>query len=309
MNEVANTGLGPIVSVVIPTYNHAQFIGHALASVCAQTFVNWEAIIVNNFSTDNTESIAAALADSRIRLVNFANHGVIAASRNHGMALARGEFVAFLDSDDCWYPQKLEHCLKKIASGYDVVCHGELWVSERDGVRRLREVFYGPESRASFESLLFDGNCISTSAVVVRRQNLEAVAGFDESEALITAEDYDIWLKLARAGARIGFVHEILGEFRIHDGNNSKAALRNMRAVRIAFEQAYAELTGYSLITWLRGWRRRAIIDYSGGRGLQDNGEHRAAWAWFLKAIVRWPFIPKFYVAMLLNALRQRLVQ
>lgn len=304
--KLANAGSVPRVSVVIPTYNHAQFIGHALASVCAQTFTDWEAIVINNFSTDDTESVIAAVADPRIRLVNFANHGVIAASRNHGMALARGEFVAFLDSDDCWYPQKLEHCLKMMSSGYDVVCHGEVWVSERDSARRLREVFYGPESRASFESLLFEGNCISTSAVVVLRQYLEAVAGFDESEALITAEDYHLWLKLARAGAKIGFVHEILGEFRIHDGNNSKAALRNMRAVRTAFEKMYAELTGHSLITRLQAWRRRAIIDYSGGRGLQDNGEHRAAWAWFLKAIVRWPFVPKFYAALLLNALHRR---
>jgi glycosyltransferase involved in cell wall biosynthesis len=304
--KLANTRTVPRVSVVIPTYNHAQFIGHALASVCAQTFADWEAIVVNNFSTDDTESVVAAVADPRIRLVNFANHGVIAASRNHGMALARGEFVAFLDSDDCWYPQKLEHCLKMMASGYDVVCHGEAWVSERDSARRVREVFYGPESRASFESLLFDGNCISTSAVVVRRQHLEAVAGFDESEALITAEDYHLWLKLARAAAKIGFVHEILGEFRIHDGNNSKAALRNMRAVRAAFEKIYAESIEHSLMDRLQAWRRRAIIDYSGGRGLQDNGEHCAAWAWFLKAIVRWPFVPKFYAALLLNALHRR---
>lgn len=296
----------PRVSVVIPTYNHAQFIGKALASVCAQTFTDWEAVVVNNFSADDTEAVIASLADPRIRLVNFANHGVIAASRNHGMTLARGEFVAFLDSDDCWYPRKLEQCLRLLASGYDAVCHGEAWVSERGGARRLREVFYGPEARASFESLLFQGNCLSTSAVVARRQHLEAVGGFDEREALITAEDYHLWLKLARGGAKIGFVHEILGEFRIHDGNNSKAALRNMEAVRAAFEDMSAQLSGASLASRLQGWRRRAIIDYSGGRGLQDNGEHRKAWVWFLKAIARWPFMPKFYAALLLNALHRR---
>ena len=297
----------PRVSVVIPTYNHARFIGHALASVCAQTFTDWEAIVVNNFSTDDTESVVASVADPRIRLVNFANHGVIAASRNYGMAMAWGELVAFLDSDDCWYPQKLEHCLQMIASGYDLVCHGEVWVSERDGVRRLREVSYGPEARASFESLLFEGNCISTSAVVARRQYLEAVGGFDESEALNTAEDYHLWLKLARAGAKIGFVREMLGEFRIHAGNNSKAALRNMRAVRTAFEELYAEMATSSITTRVHAWRRRAILDYSGGRGLQENGEHREACPWFLKAILRWPFIPKFYAAMLLNAVHRRI--
>ncbi|MBK8402057.1 MAG: glycosyltransferase [Propionivibrio sp.] len=296
----------PLVSVVVPTYNHAQFIGHALASVCAQTFTNWEAIVVNNFSTDDTESIVASMVDPRISLVSFANNGVIAASRNHGVGLARGEFVAFLDSDDCWYPRKLERCLKMMTLGYDLVCHGELWVSERIGGRRKREVLYGPEARASFDALLFDGNCISTSAVVVRRRLLEAVCGFDESNALITAEDYHLWLKLARAGAKIGFVREVLGEFRIHDGNNSKSALRNMRAVRVAFERTYAEMAERSCATRIKAVRRRAIIDYSGGRGLQDNGEHRQAWVWFLKAIMHWPFIPKFYAALFLNALHRR---
>lgn len=304
--DMAVATVPPRVSVVIPTYNHGCFIGKALASVCAQTFTDWEAIVVNNFSTDDTESVIKAIDDPRIRLVNFANHGVIAASRNHGMKLARGEVVAFLDSDDCWYPQKLERCLSLMQSGYGMVCHGENWVYEHPGSRRVREVFYGPEARASFESLLFEGNCISTSAVVVSRQLLEKLGGFDEDQALITAEDYHLWLKLARSGVKTGFVPEILGEFRIHDGNNSKAVLRNVQAVRTAFEQMYSELPAHTMLTGLKAWRRRAIIDYSGGRGLQDNGEHRQARPWFLRAIMHWPFIPKFYAALLLNALHRR---
>ncbi len=306
-NDMGMSTASPRVSIVVPTYNHGRFIGKALASVCAQTFTDWEAIVVNNFSTDDTESVIKAIDDPRIRLVNFANHGVIAASRNHGMSLARGELVAFLDSDDCWYPQKLERCLRLMQSGYGMVCHGENWVYEQPGSRRIREVIYGPEARASFDALLFEGNCISTSAVMVSRSFLEKLGGFDESPALITAEDYHLWLKLARIGVKIGFAPEILGEFRIHDGNNSKAVLRNVQAVRFAFEQMYAELPKHSLFTALKAWRRRAIIDYSGGRGLQDNGEHRQAWPWFLRAIMHWPFIPKFYAALLLNALHRRL--
>jgi glycosyltransferase involved in cell wall biosynthesis len=306
-DDMTVAAVPPRVSVVIPTYNHGCFIGKALTSVCAQTFTDWEAIVVNNFSADDTESVIKAIDDPRIRLVNFANHGVIAASRNHGMKLARGEVVAFLDSDDCWYPQKLEHCLRLMQSGYGMVCHGENWVYEHPGSRRVREVFYGPEARASFKSLLFEGNCISTSAVVVSRQLLEKLGGFDEDQALITAEDYHLWLKFARSGVKTGFVPEILGEFRIHDGNNSKAVLRNVQAVRTAFEQMYSELPAHSMLTRLKALRRRAIIDYSGGRGLQDNGEHRQAWPWLLRAIMHWPFIPKFYAALLLNALHRRI--
>lgn len=267
---------------------------------------DWEVIIVNNFSSDDTEQVVADFADDRIRLVNFANHGVIAASRNHGIALATCEFVAFLDSDDTWQPQKLERCLDRLAEGFDLVCHGERWI--RDGAGS-RDVLYGPEHRATFDALLFEGNCISTSAVVVRRDWLARVGGFDESRALVTAEDYHLWLRLAQAGARVGFVHEILGEYRIHAGNQSRAVLRNVEATRAAVEMVLGTLQDQSLAMRVKSWRRQAILDYSAARGLQDNGEHAGAWPWFVKAILRWPFSPKFYVSCALNGLHLRLAR
>ena len=215
----------PAVSVVIPTYNHAQFLGQALHSVLAQTCTAWEAIVVNNYSQDNTAEIVAAFDDPRIRLVNFRNHGIIAASRNHGIQLAQTDLVAFLDSDDVWYPRKLEICLDAIAQGFDLVCHGEAWTTEGTPARN---VFYGPEARAAYRALLFDGNCISTSAVVVKKSILREAQGFSEDPRFVTVEDYDLWLKLARNGARIGFVREILGEYRIHGANASKALLRHV---------------------------------------------------------------------------------
>ena len=121
-SSVAGTGLGaempdaapPLVSVVMPTYNHAAFIGEAIASVRAQTFPDWELIIVNNHSTDNTADIIASFHDPRIQHVLFRNHGIIAASRNEGFRRARGEFIALLDSDDIWAPDKLRRQLQVI---------------------------------------------------------------------------------------------------------------------------------------------------------------------------------------------------
>ncbi len=288
----------PSVSVVIPTYNHAQFLGAALASVRAQTVQDWECIIVNNFSTDDTERVVAKLNDTRIRLVNFSNHGAIAASRNHGVALAQSAFIAFLDSDDAWEPGKLQACLDKLADGFDLVCHAEIWVYE-DG--ETREVVYGPERRATFDNLLFEGNCISTSAVVVRSEWLARAGGFDERAEFITAEDYHLWLKLAQGGARIGFVEQMLGLYRIHAANQSRVALRNLHATYAVFESLLSELP-MTLGVRIKAQRRRAILDYSGARGLMESGEHRAAVGLFLRAIVRWPFSPKFYAAALLNA-------
>ena len=98
----------PRVSVVIPTYNHAAFLHKALQSVVDQTYKNLEILVVNNFSTDETESIVSSFSDKNISLFNFRNNGIIAAARNHGIQHATGEFIAFLDSDDIWYPTKIE---------------------------------------------------------------------------------------------------------------------------------------------------------------------------------------------------------
>ena len=83
----------PAVSIVVPTFNHAQFLHQALASVVAQTFQNWEAIIVNNFSTDDTIKIVESFGEKRFRLINFRNDGVIAASRNEGIRQSNGSVI------------------------------------------------------------------------------------------------------------------------------------------------------------------------------------------------------------------------
>lgn len=294
---------GPLVSVVIPTYNHAQFLRNALDSVLGQTFTRWEAIVVNNFSQDDTISVIESYDDPRIRHVNFANQGVIAASRNHGISKTSAPYIAFLDSDDIWYPQKLEKCMRRLEQGFDMVCHAETWVGPGD---RKRDIAYGPESRATYSQLLYEGNCISTSAVVVKREFVERVGGFSEQPSFITAEDYELWLKLARDGAKIGFVTDILGEYLIHDGNQSRAALRNMEAVMAVVRHHLAEQAGRGESNWRRARKCLALIYYGGARGLQDSGQFGAAWRYFFKAVAQYPLVPKFYAAMLLNACGRR---
>ena len=298
-----NNGMSsPRLSIIIPTYNHAHFLRTALDSIRSQTFVDWEAIVVNNFSEDDTIAVVESYDDTRIRLVNFANHGIIAAARNHGLSLTQAPLVAFLDSDDFWYPEKLQRCMDMLEQGYDLVCHAEVWVGPRGQRRTVR---YGPEARATYESLLFDGNCISTSAVVMRRERAERACCFSVQPEFVTAEDYELWLKLARDGAKIGFIDEVLGEYLIHEGNQSRTALRNMQAVMAVFEHHLAALAG--CISARRMRRREAVILYSGARGLQDSDQYRQAWPYFFRAVRRYPWVPRFYAAMLLNALGRRL--
>ena len=289
----------PQVSVVIPTYNHAQFLGPALQSVCAQTFTDWEAIVVNNYSEDNTAEVVASFNDPRIRLVNFRNHGVIAASRHEGSRRASGKWVAFLDSDDLWYPEKLAQCVAAISSGFDLVCHGENWTQEGFTPRKI---FYGPAERATYAQLLFNGNCISTSATMVRRDTLMRVNGFREEPRFVTVEDYDLWLRLARAGARIGFVTNILGEYRIHGANASKALLRSLEAELAVLADHFTTLAPPGILSKLRMRRRRGLVYYSAGRGFQAAGKPRDAWHWFGCALRESPFILRLYAAALINA-------
>ena len=165
------------------------------------------------------------------------------------------------------------------------VCHGERWVSDK----KTRSVVYGPAKRARYDRLLFDGNCISTSAVVLHRSWIEKVGLFSTDRAFITAEDYDYWLRLSRAGARIEFLPEILGEYRIHEGNQTKAVIRNMEAVKAVVESHIAAIGAASALHDIRVRRRLGIIYYSGARGLQDREEYDLAKPWFLKALATWP--------------------
>jgi glycosyltransferase involved in cell wall biosynthesis len=116
----------PFFSVVIPTYNQADFLRSALASVLGQTFEEFEVIVVNNKSTDATLGVIAEFGDPRVKVIDFQNHGVIGAARNVGIRASRAPYVAFLDTDDTWSNNKLE----RIAAFEDdpeigLVCHDQ----------------------------------------------------------------------------------------------------------------------------------------------------------------------------------------
>lgn len=220
-------GRTPSVSVVIPAYNHAHFLRRALRSVVAQTHASWEALVVDNYSGDDTDAVVAEFADPRIRLLKIHNHGVIAASRNLGIRESKGEWVAFLDADDCWYPKKLDAVLG-FREHHDVVVHDEYRVDLNSSTRVASR--YGPYSENFYRDLLIGGNRLSTSATIVRRSFLvEHRLGFSEQREHITVEDYGLWLDLARLNARFRFIPDILGEYVIHETNASGRLALHLR--------------------------------------------------------------------------------
>jgi len=217
-----------LISVVIPTYNHAEFLARALQSVRNQTYPYWEAVVVDNHSHDNTDQVVENCRDPRVRLFKIHNQGVIAASRNLGINNAKGEWIAFLDADDRWYPARLDTLVRAIKSHvrYDVVSSDEMLINIHTGAKRVLR--YGPAEKDLYKALLVEGNRLSTSATMVRRRFLvDHALRFDESKDHVTVEDYGLWLELARCGARFKFIREIHGEYVIHQANESAQLSRH----------------------------------------------------------------------------------
>ena len=119
----------PFFSVVIPTYNHEVFLEKAVKSVLTQTFSDYEIIIIDNYSNDNTENLIKNLNNKNIKFIKNRNHGIIAKSRNIGIEQSKSEWIAFLDSDDIWRQEKLKVLFNFIKNNnnYDVICNNELW--------------------------------------------------------------------------------------------------------------------------------------------------------------------------------------
>ena len=286
----------PLVSIVIPTYNHAPMLQRALATVVEQTYQNWNAIVVNNFSTDNTLEVVAAFNDPRIQCVNFRNNGVIGASRNEGIALATGKYVAFLDSDDTWFPTKLEKCVEILESGSDLVCHAEYWIDE-SGKSRL--VAYGPSEAATHHNLIYNGNRISTSATVVRTALLKEVHGFDVSPELISTEDYDLWIRLAAKSDKFAFISEPLGEYHRHDNNVSANIEKHLAAELALLAKHFSANTRFENMIARR--RRRALAYYGAGRSLHRTRKHFLALQKYSHSMVIWPISLRLYAAVMLS--------
>jgi glycosyltransferase involved in cell wall biosynthesis len=182
-----------LVSVIIPTFNRAGWITQAVASVLAQTYEDFEILVVDDGSTDATLENLAPLG-RRLRLVRSARRRGVSAARNLGIKAARGEWLAFLDSDDLWLPEKLARQAAYLAARPELlICQTEeIWV--RHGVRvnppkthrqTGGEIFWRSLERCS----------VSPSAVMLHRRLLDEVGLFDEN--LPAAEDYDLWLRVA----------------------------------------------------------------------------------------------------------------
>jgi peptidoglycan/xylan/chitin deacetylase (PgdA/CDA1 family)/protein-L-isoaspartate O-methyltransferase len=213
----------PLVSVVVPAYNRRETLATSLDSLQAQTHGTWEAIVVDDGSTDGTAELAEAYAarDARIRVHRQANGGVSHA-RNAGLALARGPWLFFLDADDWILPETFE--LMLAAHGRDpraeAIYGGYVRVDD-DGRELRREL---PEHEDDVFPLFARTCAVAVHACLVRTELVRRAGGFDES--LITCEDWDLWQRIARLGARFARIPDFVAFYRVRVGSASGAGWR-----------------------------------------------------------------------------------
>lgn len=190
----------PAVSVVVPTFNRAEFLREALASVEAQTWRDFELVVVDDGSTDATASMAAAFP--KARWFRRESNGGVSSARNLGIEKARGRFICFLDSDDLWTKKKLEIQMRWMDENpHSQICYtDEIWI--RRGVRVNPMNKHAKLSGDIFERSL-ELCIVSPSSALMRTALLQAVGGFDESFEV--CEDYDLWLRIA-ARYPVGFI-------------------------------------------------------------------------------------------------------
>jgi len=253
-----------LVSVIVPTYNRAHVVGQAIDSILAQSYINLEVIVIDDGSRDNTAAIMAAYRDPRVRYFRTENGGMSVA-RNRGLAQARGEFIAFLDSDDTWFPWKLAAQIEIFRREPQV---GAVWtdmsafVEDPDHITEERYLrsFYTAYQRINIESVLrragtvgdisadappqvrdcpyyvgevfremFIGSLVQPSTAVVRRERLRQAGGFELELTGPGAEDYHFYYKISEHGA-IALLDAPTTTYRIGESSQlSRATLAQAR--------------------------------------------------------------------------------
>ena len=288
----------PLVSVIIPTYNRARLVGEAIESVLAQTYKHLEIIVVDDGSTDGTEEALGPYRE-RIEYIYQQNRGASAA-RNTGIFRARGDYIAFLDSDDLWVPEKLElqvDYLEKHADCGLVYTDCEFLVV-RDGrvVERIEKNLTGYSGYAYLQ--IFMRNEVFIPTVLLRRDCLGAVGYFDEK--LTFFEDVDLWFRLSRC-FKFGHIGKKLAVCRRYGDNitlSSPSAL--LEYARLL--QSHAESCPEIKRALGRGRVGRRISDlfFLHARGFFEKGDFRNARKYLWEAIANYPGRWNYYFYFLL---------
>ena len=219
----------PFFTIILPTYNCSELLQRALESVFEQTYTDYEVIVIDNSSTDNTQKYLSGIKDQRLQVLSVTNDGIIAYSRNKGIGLAKGQWLAFLDSDDAWFPSKLEKTYETIINNPDTifVCHDCDKIVNGKSVGRITP---GPIVNNMHEQLIVNFSILPTSAVALKLSVARKTNGFSEKREYASVEDYEYWIRLSGEGVFLR-LPEVLGEYHVHGQNESGKSAIHAKAL------------------------------------------------------------------------------
>lgn len=278
----------PIVSVIIPTYNREKFIGAAIKSVLDQTFKCFEIIVIDDGSTDGTANVVKEFKSEKIRYIYQSNQGRSRA-RNHALALAKGRYIAFLDSDDMYLPEKLGMQVDFMDRRPDFgMVYTSAYCIDEDG-NSLAHVYEAKLSGWIYNDIaFFVPVTITLPTVIARREVFEAVGGFDEN--MERFEDTDMWRRISKA-FQIGAMATFTCLLRTHSDNS--LVTQNPERILAAVEYYINKIEREDVDV---GWivRRRGIAmlcTYYGGALMSIPAWRKQGYMLLLKAIRSWPAI------------------
>jgi len=259
----------PEVSIIVPTYNRKELLKETLHAILAQTYRDFELIIVDNYSDYDFREHIKSFNSDKIRAFRNHNHGVIAVNRNFGIKQAMGKFIAFCDDDDVWYPEKLMCCLPYMGES-DVIYHNFEIVG--DNVPENQKIFYCRKisNENAYMDLLFNWNGMANSGVVVRKSILDKVGFFDEDKSLIGIEDFDMWLRIAKITNRFVLIPKVLGALYSGTTNFSKNIDKSIERDFILLEKYKSDISTAQYL------RARSVINFCSGLRYINNDRKTA---------------------------------
>lgn len=264
----------PTVSVIIPTYNRASLIEKPIKSILAQTFQDFEIVVVDDCSTDNTEEVVKAFNDRRINYFRHQKNQGAGVSRNTGIANSASKYVAFLDSDDEWLPEKLEKQVTLFQNSNAEVGMVYTWLCNINDSGEVMSVS-GSRHRGFIKDDLLYSNFVGTpSTVMLKRECLEKVGGFDPA-MLTFVEDLDLWIRIA-THYQVEVIPEVLVRY-LDSGGRDRAKTNHKRVVEsaLAFSEKHHKSIdldkNYKHIGTLSN-REKAKYFFRGGRLMISHG-------------------------------------
>ena len=297
----------PFVSIITPTHNRAAYIGEAITSVLSQTYSNFEMLIVDNGSTDNTKEIVHSFRDERIRYFHQCNSGSPVSPRNRGLSLAKGEIISFLDSDDVWLPEKLTLQVAELRKNGSLgMVYSDCFLIDESGKMGDRYSDFHRPHKGDILTRLLRSNFIPSATVSIRQSVLDESGYLNETFQIV--HDLDLYLRVANC-YQVGYIEEPLAKLRVH----GVSLTRNRVRTRVETLELIELWCLDRIEDKLPLFERRSILAhhcFRAGLEMLGSEEHRKTGRALLhRALCQNIFDPLYWVGCLLAVLPLVVVQ